>query len=363
MAAPDKEKRELSIAFIKPGDTKFSRFFCQQFMYDYLTGDLDPKRKEFLLEQLSADEDLKKELASLKRASEYCSNLGGLSVHREMMDRFLSHQSVWETATAKLRFKAWPDFLKWGVEALGLGVFIAFLMLVIPWDKIENKIVTTKRHEFFLGSRTNLAPSESDVEDHKEEVVEETKEESKPNIVATAPVAPVAVTKDEEIKPTIPVVAVSPVVEKIESQAPQAETQLEPSLDVKPLPPIVSTPVAEKPTQVSARVEIGTTQPTRALKGELFRLFMRVSNVDDVSNTIKSEIERLGGDKAGEVPLGWRKDGSSYFHFTIPADQHQTLINQIKLLGPLSEQKEGHWRVMPDGTHRMILNVMPKETP
>lgn len=355
MAQPEKLKRVFALPVLKESKSKFSRFFCQQFLFDYIFNDLDVNRMGFLEDQLKADEELKFELESLRVAHEYCLGLGQLKIHHEMMEKFLSQKTIWETTTARFRFRNWPDFLKWSLEALSLGVFIAFVMLIIPWDKIENQLVSTKRQEFFLVSKKSLIQEQEETQ--------------------------VALSPQDKEKPKAPVDLASNVakIKTPENLPPVAAQMAEPKVPPAPIateipapqdlpeavsPPPVPAPEAAPPkAKSSVTVEVGATQPTRALRGELFRLYMKVANVDEVTATIAAEIEKLGGLKAGEVPLGWRKDGGSYFHFTIPTSNHEALLNQIKLLGPVTEQKESHWRVMPEGSQRMILNVVPKESP
>jgi hypothetical protein len=71
----------------------------------------------------------------------------------------------------------------------------------------------------------------------------------------------------------------------------------------------------------------------------------------------------MGGRKAGEVPLGWKKGNSSYFHFTLPENKYEELKQFMTTYGTLKIQKEHHERVMPDGIIRLIISVEENSQP
>jgi len=63
----------------------------------------------------------------------------------------------------------------------------------------------------------------------------------------------------------------------------------------------------------------------------------------------------LGGQKAGEVQIGWRKPDGSYFHFSLEEDKLEELKQFMSSYGPVRFYKDPHWRVMPQGKIRIIL--------
>ncbi|OFZ29477.1 MAG: hypothetical protein A2622_07045 [Bdellovibrionales bacterium RIFCSPHIGHO2_01_FULL_40_29] len=121
-------------------------------------------------------------------------------------------------------------------------------------------------------------------------------------------------------------------------------------------------PKAELPSSVS------TQKPTKSLAvvspekmerhGGLYRASIAVSDIDTVTGRITEKIVSLGGKKAGEVELGWRKSTKvSYYHVTIPTENVDEVKNFLSKFGPLSIQFENHPRIMPNGFKRMILEV------
>lgn len=107
---------------------------------------------------------------------------------------------------------------------------------------------------------------------------------------------------------------------------------------------------ATEPAELSS--EVG---PSGKFKGTVYRAFTFTSQIEMVSPQIKDKILALGGARAGEVDLGWRKRGGRYFHFTLPQSSYDELIAAIQAYGPVRIQKDPHPRVMPEGQIRFIL--------
>ncbi|MCM2280431.1 MAG: hypothetical protein NDI61_01135, partial [Bdellovibrionaceae bacterium] len=95
-------------------------------------------------------------------------------------------------------------------------------------------------------------------------------------------------------------------------------------------------------------------------KGFVYRAFMNVASVDEVTPEVTKQLESLGGEKAGEVPLGWRKGAGSYFHFTISETHVEEVTKLLRTYGPVRISKDPHPRVMPTGQVRFILWVEPQ---
>ncbi|MCB0356216.1 MAG: hypothetical protein KDD40_04375, partial [Bdellovibrionales bacterium] len=112
-----------------------------------------------------------------------------------------------------------------------------------------------------------------------------------------------------------------------------------------------------KPQKKKAKI-VGQKQ---ALKGELYRAFMTLDNIDTVTQEFIDKISQLGGEKAGKVRLGWRKKDGSYFHFEMDESKLEDLENFFKTYGALRIYKDPHWRVMPEGKIRIILWVEDSE--
>ena len=121
----------------------------------------------------------------------------------------------------------------------------------------------------------------------------------------------------------------------------------------------------DKVLAVASR-KIETPQPPKNLEaskqGGLFRASIQVSDLDTLGVRITDKLVALGGTKAGEVELGWKKSPKVlYYHLVLPAeniDQMQEFLNKF---GQLNIQFENHPRLMPIGFKRIILEVKEGE--
>jgi hypothetical protein len=95
--------------------------------------------------------------------------------------------------------------------------------------------------------------------------------------------------------------------------------------------------------------------PSRKTKGYVYRAFMDLKNLEVIAPKIADMIRSMGGEKAGEVELGWRRGTGRYFHFSLPESNEKKIIEQLQVFGPVRISKDPHPRVMPEGQVRFIL--------
>ncbi len=112
--------------------------------------------------------------------------------------------------------------------------------------------------------------------------------------------------------------------------------------------------VVQKPT--AAVIEKNKTM------GGVYRGKLYVTDVQTVLNVVKEKIISLGGQKAGEVELGWMKnENTSYFHFSFPDENKDDLEDYLKQFGKSELVYEPHPRVMPKGFRRYIIEIKQNE--
>lgn len=136
---------------------------------------------------------------------------------------------------------------------------------------------------------------------------------------------------------------------------------LDPKLDVKPEAKIE---IAPSKINVADDVVIKKIQPVEKIKtgGGVFRGKLYVTDVQTVLNVVKEKIVNLGGQKAGEVELGWMKnETTSYFHFSFPNENKADLEDYLKQFGKIELVFEPHPRVMPKGIQRYIIEIKQNE--
>lgn len=317
-----------------------TRFFCQELLYDYITGELTPERRAEVEAFLKTDEVCREDLARIKKAIGYCEQLAQVKTPDEWVARWQNlppalakRISNWEYKIVAKLWLALPYTVSVTVIALGLVIFKPWRKLyrrdVIVWSaatqSADENTVTKVAAVLPPPAPPTLPPINNTSKDvHK--VAEESKE---------------SILKSEELGPP-------------ENTAEEVTTIFGPPREAKAKPTAVAS-VAEVNDE---SLEDKPSPSHGAPKGELYRWFLDTDDLENVTNEIKAKIVALHGEKARKVELGWHsKDDESYFHFTLPESNSDELVKYIKTFGPVRMLKEKHPVVMPPGKMRIILIV------
>ena len=305
---------------------RFSRFHCREMLYDYMNGRLDSERHAAVEAGLKEYPELKNELGAMISAAHYCAELAQIKPRETLTHDFRQIRLKTEIVSEKIKYKNWPDLLRWSSEAIVISIFVAAVGWIIPWGSIQNIFKVEPSNEFVLADLD--AKTKSDV------VVPplETKSEEK---------APA-----EQVKP----VEVAPVA-KVEAPPTEVKT---------PVPAVVTTTTA--PVQTQPKLPVKTPSPAIAEKkagpkGFLYRIMMNVAGIQQSAPALRDQIIAMGGEKAGQVEIGYRQKNSNYFHFSMPESNYQKLLSTLGAYGPVRIYKGPHERVMPEGVIRIILDI------
>ncbi|MCB0393564.1 MAG: hypothetical protein KDD25_03355 [Bdellovibrionales bacterium] len=287
-----------------------SEFLCRELLYDYAIGDLDPIRKVAVQESLESFPELEDELKALEHGIRYLNKISETEISEPLYHRVIEDNSWFSKIN---NFKSWPNWVRWSLEA---GLVAGLVVLTISLVPDEFWMKDTSRWE--IGS-TELGTSQAELEmsDETDEEAEITqKEEEGPTPTGSEDVASAKISGDE------------------------SETA-------------ATEPGETKSTEATAT----TRKADKRAKGYVIRMYMFSDRVDEITPLIVEKIENIGGKKAGEVRLGWRKKQGSYFHFSIPEDKNSEFTRFISQFGDVRISKDEHPRVMPEGTERYILWV------
>ncbi len=309
---------------LKHKKRKLTRFLCQELLLDYILGNLDQGRKKAVEEFLPTCKDTQKEYEMLKRGYDYALSLHDLQIQKSLVDELFAIQSPTEHLQQKLSWKNWPETLRWISEALLISVAVAVFAVLIPWPKLAQMM--PKRSQ-------DLVLAEAGREQVEKQVVDDAK---------------------KEVEKT------SPADVKVVDAQPPAEEPSAAPIPTEPKKKESSTAkqIAAKIVSNMATPEEGPTTTERLKgKGELYRAFMNIQNLEDLAPQITQEIIKLGGEKAGQVELGWKKPGGHYYHFTLSESDYDKLLTTLGAFGPVRISAEPHPRVMPKGKIRIILWV------
>lgn len=322
MRASDNKQIQLS----KKNKREMSAFIGRELLYDYATHKIDDERRAALDAYIKNSPEAQAELIELLNGLHYADRLSETLVAEPILEKVLEPNNYLTVLGKKANLESLPQSLRWVTEAVAVGFIILILSIVIPWKKIfiENWFARDK-HLVLTELDRHAQPS---IEKLRElEAFEKPEfEDEEANRQVLAGNAEKHESKQE-----------APIVTKQQNIA-------EPATQPK---------VAEPKAAVSEK-----EQPKKISEGFLFRGDLAVTNLEAIGPKLKDKIMDLGGRKAGEVELGWRKSPqTAYFHFTIPEAKYSELISFLSVYGSAKLVKEKHPRVMPDGIIRVIITV------
>lgn len=317
---------------LKHKKRKLTRFLCQELLLDYILGNLDQGRRRAVEEFLPTCKDTQKEYEILKRGYDYAHKLKGLQIQKSLLDELYAIQSPAEHLQQKLSWKNWPETLRWISESLLISVVVAIFAVLVPWTKLA-QMMPKRSQDLVLAEAGRESIEKQKVDDGK-------KEES--------PAAP-------------------PVEAKVaEATPPASEGQSGSAINITPpQPPTSSKDATSTAKKIAAKIVSNMAIPEEGPstaekpkgKGELYRAFMNIQNLEQFAPQITQQIIKLGGEKAGQVELGWKKPGGHYYHFTLAESDYDRLLTSLGAFGPVRISAEPHPRVMPKGKIRIILWV------
>lgn len=304
---------------------EISEFAANHLLFEFSKNSLDPERKDAVEKALERSPDLQNEFIRLINGIQYCEKLSETLVTDAAIKQIEQQSSQVNFIVNRLRWHHWPLGFRWLLEASVVGMLLVIVLNVLPLNRLI--------HINEVSDSQNIIA----------EMDRKKKTDFADPIVASKQ-DPAFV--DEEIK--------QPVQTVVAAKDP-APADLKPSVDslkatkVAPIQPaMVSTPTMEKATQSKSI-------------GWIYRGQFLVTNAEAISPKIKDRIVELGGQKAGEVEIGWQKTPNIfYFHFTVPEAKLPELEAVLKNYSTGKMVKEAHPRVMPDGIVRLLFTVEEK---
>jgi hypothetical protein len=339
------------VPFSRKGERKISSFVGQELLFDYIIGNLDSERMTAVEDYLKANREAHSDLQRIHSGLDYTRLLAGTKVSDLVVAEIKAPSSYFQVLLRKLRFEEWSPGIKMGLEVLVVAVGVISVSLLIPWHRLmEINWTTSKEVVLAEVTKNPLGKSSGDT------------------FAVTATVTPTADSGEvfpDDIKDKNGKTAASPVVAaaaKPESITPPVAVAPT-TAPAKPAEPLPAPAAKTAPVVTAAKAEKETTKETGQHVGFLYRGSIQVTNATATSPKFVEKITELGGRKAGEVELGWKKGSSRYFHLTMPESKYQSFLDFAKAYGQLTLTKEKHERVMPEGIVRIIFTVDEKKSP
>ncbi len=393
---------------------KLTPFLAHEMIYDYASRTLEPERRAALEEFLETDQESQALLKNIQNAQSYVTKLKALSIEPQILAHLLEAESALSLGRRYSSWREWPETLRWSITAITLSAVVAGSVALVPWSKLTaKKTQATDNVEVAQlaqshpddaeqvaandeGSGDEPLDSAADEESSGDDVAEtgdgtvdaddesDVADETSGDKVAGLAPAAVIIPTPAGTPPTpkappelLDRSAPSPFVAFFFPPAPKATPKLEANVEAtlqptpvatpmvaeaRPTPKPTSTPTPAPGTNASAQVVMGETADTHdkrdaKAKGLVYRAFMTLSDLDEIGPKITADIAALGGEKAGDVELGWKRDAGRYYHFVLPESNEKKILERLQVYGPVRISKDPHPRVMPEGQVRFILWV------
>lgn len=270
----------------------------QEMLFDYATKNLDSARAAEVKSEIERSQLFQDELVKIQIGLKYFDQMFEVKISSALTDEIQGRKSYLHLIRRYLSLSQWPPIVKWTLEAFVIILVVVLLTVLVPWNQIREFALQESQTELILAEV--LKKSEELVPQNQVEKVADTSkfddEVPKPTKIVAAPVkvAVVAAVKSEEVKK----------------------------------------------------------------QGFVYRGTAKIVNVEVGSAKLKEKIVELGGRKAGEVELGWKRNqGDYYFHFTIPESKLSELEEYLKSVGEVQLSRDQHPRIMPSGIVRFIFTT------
>lgn len=329
---------------------KLTPFLCQEMLYDFVLGQLDPERRAAVDEFVQSDRDSQEIMESIRRGLDYTDRLKTTTLQTTVLQQLKESENAVSLGRRYSAWSAWPESLRWSITAIVISTMVALIVSSIPWEKI--RIFQADKSDTVEIAKIPVTASEH------QQLAQHEEQEAASGGVPTDTEA-----DDEET----PVDSDLPIRENEEFPVAAQESPAKNKNDLKSAPSVTAT--IPKSAQVAAATppsaERDLESDSEALRaqdrkearpgGFVYRAFMNLSNLDDLAPKITALVREMGGEKAGEVELGWKRGTGRYYHFSMPEENEKKLMDELRAYGPVRISKDPHPRVMPQGQVRFIL--------
>jgi hypothetical protein len=328
-------------------------------LFDYVSGNLDKDRRVAVDEFLESNNECQAMLEEIRKGIQHTEHLAKVQIKQSVLTELIDAENALSLSRRYASWREWPESLRWSITAVMISMVFAGAVAIVPWKNIP---VLRQWVDSTLRSRKVEVIEVAQLPRQSEKVQIEAVQEQQEGLIVDEG------SGDEESEIALEALP--------DSEQASFSTALAPAMSgalalVQPRP----TPnlLQASPGQVSPALEISTkptatTAPTSSSgqtsatarsesrpKGFVARAFMTLVNLEDIGPKIVDHIVEMGGEKAGEVELGWQRGTGRYFHFALPEENQEKLLEKLRAYGPVRISKDPHPRIMPAGQVRFIL--------
>ncbi len=332
-----------------------SFFQVREMLLDYQENKLDSARQDLVKNTLANDAETQHVLKQLNSGLNFAKQISHVEIKEGLRQQLIQSENLSSLFFHYCSFKNWNQAFRASTYALMSCIFVLVLVMSLPRN-ILLRLKPRSNQEVVLSQI--LKPPEASIESDDPE-----KRDAQTALAQNLPTD----TDEEESIPS-------------DGQEASGDEHAEPffippsttALTLNTRPPSTKTVAqaeqkspetkGDSKNEVSGdSSESNNTDISRKPSGIVLRGAMKIDELDEKTPLIAQQILELGGRKAGEVELGWRKDNKgSYYHFSLPEENYDKLLEYLQGLGPVRFSKDSHPRVMPQGQLRFILWVERK---
>ena len=334
-----------------------SIFQAREMLLDYFENKLDSARHEMVRKVLSSDVETQRALNQIKRGLEFSEQLSQVKINEGFAAQLSQAENLSSLITHYSRFKNWSQAFRTSTYAVMGCLFVVAVVMSLPRNVLV-KLKHKSNQDVVLSqvAKTDIVGDSDDPEkrDAQAALAQNLPTDTDEDDASDA--AGADGSGDEHAEPI--------VIPAAQSQA----FAIKPNPKQVPTKPEKLTAAASPPTSTSDEGdESGENQVAendsseKKIGGLVYRGTMKIDELDERTPLIAQQIAELGGRKAGEVELGWKKENKgSYYHFAMPEENYDKLLEYLHGFGPVRFSKDSHPRVMPQGQIRIILWVEHK---
>ena len=364
----------MDLVEIKPPTRKLSKFFLDQKSWEHFytsgaSSSPEAKSGSKSVSNKEASPPLKTNstvesaqavssnlLKQIQMAEDSLHQFRAMDWNETLLEPYKTHMNFYELFLDWIHFDRWPQGVRWGLESLSIIAVVVVISVFLPWHKISGWKNWISSDQVVL-NETNRTKTLFKEDAEGEDVSSVNGAEGVSVLYPDEPErkgvpAPVA-----ESLPSSVAKASNPsssTVAGVSGQNPQSKSTPSKS----PTDPPAG--IGNRDTEAESESTATSANSASKRSGFLYRAQFKVTNLEVVTAKSIEAIGELGGRKAGQVPLGWRKGSGSYFHFTIPESKISALKEFLGQFGDLQLEKEKHERAMPEGIARIIIQMEEK---
>lgn len=333
----------------KSGKFKYSKykareltdFFSEELVYDYISKSIDNERQQAFEKHLLKSSKVKEKLSQTNAVLHQIEELDRIRISEEVMMLLQpQRKNLVGQFKKSLRSQQFQSRKYFYLQYIFIFSAISFFVFLTPWRQLipwmtfdnEGKVVLTEVRNSKDDIKKRLQARQDEIANDKTiEFADEADDEVAAAVAVSNPSQSAAPEKvKEEGLPTAP--------EKTPLAKAPTPTQVEANLKA---------PTKVEPAVVAA-----------ADTGYVYRGTVRIASLEVNGEKITEYIKSIGGRKAGDVELGWKKGPKTlYYHFTVPESKYEELKTYMERFGRTKLSKDKHPRKMPQGIIRLIVEV------